>query len=311
MRYKFTLLFILITLFSLAQMWCPPGATWKYTFYGYLSNGYTELDYVADTVIQTKTCKKIEQRFKGNYLFVSTTNTVDIHINNHFTYENNKVVYIYSYGFFDTLFNFNASIGDKWRTVTHPGGSSCWASNRKLAEVMDTGSVTINTVKLRRLAIKYLYSVPMSTNTITNIDTVYEKIGSKKSFLFPFWCETMIIDPDFSVYGQPFRCYSDNLFGSCKANGLTYCDFILEAKENEEINKDGFIYPNPVISQVNLNLKGQLQPGKIIIYNSLGQKVLESEIKDEIDVSAFPRGIYQLYYDLENRGSKNFKFIKE
>src|ERR1700741_2173723 len=95
--------FIIAFVFNLnAQMWCAPGASWKYTFTGYLSNGYTELNYVSDTIINSITCKKINQRFKGMYLFVSSTNTVDISIQNHFIYENAKTVYIYSNSVFDT-----------------------------------------------------------------------------------------------------------------------------------------------------------------------------------------------------------------
>lgn len=151
------------------------------------------------------------------------TGTVNVSVANHFTHENSKVVcYFNSNSSFDTLFNFNANIGDKWLRIVHPNASTCIQQRREVL-VLDTGHVFMNSAYLMKIVLKYT-SVFLSTYTTTVIDTVYEKIGSKKNFLFPFVCEGALLDPDL-LAGGAFRGYSDNLFGAY--NLVSNCSFIL------------------------------------------------------------------------------------
>jgi len=67
-----------------------------------------------------------------------------------------------------------------------------------------------------------------------------------------------------------------------------------------------FQYPNPVQSV--LHLRGLDQPGKIEIYNSLGNKVLE-DTGISINTEVLPAGLYFLNLNVDGK-SQSFKFIK-
>jgi len=67
-----------------------------------------------------------------------------------------------------------------------------------------------------------------------------------------------------------------------------------------------FPYPNPV--QSILYLRGLDQPGKIEIYNSLGNKVLE-DTGISINTEVLPAGLYFLNLNVDGK-SQSFKFIK-
>lgn len=287
MRILIAFLLVCGSTLSMAQNWCPPGATWKHAMYGFQCVGYSDLIYIGDTVIQSKTCKKINHRFIGYNPMFAPTGTVNDSITNHLTYENNKVIYYFNINSqFDTLFNFNAAIGDKWLRVVSPHGGSCNVVPRKAVEVLDTGSVTLNAVQLRKLVLKYTH-VYMSTFTTTVIDTVYEKIGSKKNFLFPFVCEGAMVDPDI-LAGGAFRCYFDNSFGNY--NVSSNCNYINNIDGSVSIPEKLVLFPNPTATR--FKLQGDFIMNTIRVFDVCGKEKQINIIDDEVDVSALDCGIY-------------------
>lgn len=73
-------------------------------------------------------------------------------------------------------------------------------------------------------------------------------------------------------------------------------------------NQDGkvFIFPSPVKNILNLKFLTSDVTQIISIYSLQGQKVMESEYKEQINVSSLQPGIYFLKYK-----NKNYKFIKD
>ena len=72
-------------------------------------------------------------------------------------------------------------------------------------------------------------------------------------------------------------------------------------------------YPNPVISNLNIEIPGNLSKVKVSVYNQLGQEILIQIITKNsklIDVSDLASGIYLVKFSTQNN-SKTFKFIKQ
>src|SRR5690349_15370835 len=114
MRKHLLLFFVSISAAALSQKWCPPGANWIYEIGGFGTDGQIEYAYTKDTLIQGKMCKKISGTFAGKR--GSAPYTVDPNFEHFFSYEDNNVVYVYNgIGIFDTVADFKASVGDKWR----------------------------------------------------------------------------------------------------------------------------------------------------------------------------------------------------
>lgn len=288
---KITLLFLFAANSLLAQSWCPQGATWKYSFYGFMTNGYNELHYAGDTLLQNVTCNRIEHRFKGSHY--SAPNTMsDIHIGNYYTYESNQVVYVLSDTLFDTLYNFNAAVGDQWQIVRHPFGSSCWPSPRRTVQVTDTGHVIINSTWLKKLVLQYTLGYGMSAQTYH--DTVYQTVGSIHHFLFPFHCEGLVIDPDFSDFLQPFRCYSDNgVLVAYAAPGIVDCNFIAGTAPAPALGGGVRVFPNPFSGM--LIVENEEGAGQFRLNDVLGKTVWMQSLDRgtrSIDLAGLPAGIY-------------------
>lgn len=70
------------------------------------------------------------------------------------------------------------------------------------------------------------------------------------------------------------------------------------------------IYPNPTINYINIE-QSNLEKSKIEIINSLGQTVLKSEFKNQIDISGLVSGFYTLLLKDNSGGVITKKFVKE
>src|SRR5262245_13616095 len=96
----FLAIFCLISFLSLeAQKWCPPGATWYYTHqYSYpILEYYIKMEYVKDTLVNQKECKKINESTvysKGSFYSI-------------YTYNSGDTVYILTNEVFQPHFYFN------------------------------------------------------------------------------------------------------------------------------------------------------------------------------------------------------------
>ncbi len=299
-----------------AQMWCPPGAEWTYSYtYTFpTSNGYVILKYVNDSLINTKTYKKINSTFYG-YNAAYGSGTVTINQGYYLLYQNAKLIHVYNGpNPDDTLFNFNANIGDKWLRTRHSSDPFCNAQRQQVT-VIDTGHVIINSLNLKKLVLSYVRGMWVGGSTTTYVDTVYEKIGSVKNHLVPWTCETSVPSPGASGE-QPvgnFRCYKDNVFPSYQHPGTLSCYTIVGTKINE-LNKENFIttFPNPVDNVLHLRSnRNNLENSEIEITNTLGQTVLKLTYRNEIDVSNLTNGCYFLRMSDPDKKEFHSKFIKE
>lgn len=287
-------------------MWCPPGATWHY-FNNYLQinsykSGVTELQYTGTVTVNSIVCKQIIGTFTGVSPFpfspVGTYTILDFR-----TYENNNVYYLYdpSTNAFDTICNFNASVGNKWRPTMLPQSTSTNCGfPRPYVTVIDTGHVTINSNYLKRIVVQ--------DNISFQKDTIIEKIGGFNQFLLTYYnCIT-----DVPPYGT-LMCYQDNNFPLFKKPQYNTCNYDPTNIEEHEIPEYKF-YPDPVGAILNVASKKGEQI-EVRIFDLAGREVLVSITKSQmsyiVNLEKLTKGIYfvRLYSSGQFLGVK--KIIKE
>ena len=308
------LLFIIYLIFNLTikgQSWCAQGATWHYKiyvpiFYPY-QNGTLKLSFTNTVSINSIACDNIKGVFKGIIGTAgspTTTNNNYVDLN---TYENNNTVYLYNPNtlIFDTIANFNSSIGDKWLLTEFPNPSFPPCSfNRPVVTVIDTGHTSINSNWLKKIVVNY------TVNSVPRTDTIIKKMLCVTNFLFPSY-HCIVDGPN---YGG-FICYSDINLGLHIKTGYTVCEYIPTGIDENIFSKTNFlIYPNPIKDFLNFEFNSSLiNDMKTSITNSLGQIVFIQNIltsKQELDLSFLASGIYYLKVQ-SNSEQKVFKIIKE
>ncbi len=287
----FMLILIIQTMFCSAQIWSNPGAEWHYGYVNYgppVSHGYLKLKYVNDSLIGSVTYKKLKVTPYYAYTSGMFTN-YSILLN-----ENSKLITLFT-GNIDTLFNFNATIGDKWLRVRI--GSSTSDITRRYVTVIDTGHVIINSMSLKKLVLSYQHG-GYATATVTNyLDTVYEKIGSVKQFLNPAEIETTPLICDVSGYKvfANFRCYSDNTFSLYQYSSALNCTSVVGIEENKFPIYNISLFPNPTNSTLNiLDEQNDFKNSTIEIKNNFGQTVMLIPFSTNIDLSNLVSGMYYL-----------------
>lgn len=299
MKKTITLSFILSCFTLLGQSWCDLGANWKYSYMsGFGTEGYVEISYVGDTLINTQLSQKLSKNLFA-YDF-PTGQPVNWFLGIECTYEDNGVVFIRYNDDWDTLYNFNANVGESWRMAKQPLTNAC-DSNSTLT-VIATGTTTINTISLNYKVVEFNYGGFMSSG-IT--DTIIEKIGFTGSYMLPYdFCNGALDAHE----GGPFRCYTDNLFATYQPHYIGACDYVSIDEISEKIKVE--IFPNP--SSDLLQLKGDLNPKTALfeINNLAGQQQLSGIIEDGIDISNLPQGLYiiSVFYD---KGKSNLRFVKK
>jgi hypothetical protein len=313
-RILLLITFFIVCKVNIAQnSWCPTAAKWYYSSYCFgLNEAKKTVTYIKDSVLNTINCKYVKSEKtcappqNGSYSLY------------YFTYENNNVVYLYNAnGIFDTLFNFNAAIGDKWFHYLNSSGSvgdtnSCnfW---RSTVEVIDTGHVTINTFNLKKLALKYnQISRNFNNDTVHfyTIDTVYERIGSLYNGWCPITCEPYYMQTD-GEYNGSFRCYEDSSFGLYHKLGTLACDS-LQGVSLKEINSKSklIIYPNPSSDKISIETtKNFVFPISVEILNSIGGLIKIIHFQKQTDIQININDIKEGLYFVKIVGEQN-TFIK-
>lgn len=256
-----------------AQVWCPPGASWHYNGDALMLSGYHELTYSGDSIVSSLNCQKILDRLEGHG-FPSDINAI---VDSFYTYSQSGVVYIYNnrYGLnrFDTLFNINANIGDKWRMPL--ADTACDSIN---VVVLDTGSTVINSLNLKWLNVKFKYSNASSSYVY---DTIIERIGFVKTFFyFPMVCQ-YIDERSF----DGLRCYSDNTFGSYSTGISSSCNYFYTGIYEQATLSQIELYPNPVSTELTVRLKTLNNKTVVVIRDILGVTIKEIDWKSQVNGS--------------------------
>ncbi|HWR93784.1 MAG TPA: M1 family aminopeptidase [Flavobacterium sp.] len=135
--------------------------------------------------------------------------------------------------------------------------------------------------------------VPIRLVGIENesIDVVLDNKVNGESFIvdIPFEVTSMIFDPNKELISK------DN------TNNLSNLDF--------NFNSEVVIFPNPSNYEINIGLPNQIDIQKSIIYNFLGQKIIETDQKT-ISTENLANGVYTIQINT-SKGNFHKKFIKK
>lgn len=281
LKKLFVRISIIVSIFASVSMhsqtFCPAGATWYYTDASADWYGYSKLYYLNDTTINSISCKKIAHYYEGTGIF----GTASGYRNPYFTYEQNGVVYLYNnrYGNnkFDTLFNINAQIGNRWR---FPLVDTACADSTYFVTVLNTGTKNIQGFNLNWLYVK-IGPLDYSGNQTFGyvLDTIIERLGYRYDDIDYAPCYGSTAE---GIHGD-LRCYSDDTFGFYSAGIVIGCEYVTNIEKLGTNEKNVKIYPNPVSDKLNiaidlkqtetaileiLDITGQLQYSHILNGNN-------------------------------------------
>lgn len=307
------MLFIFVSLLGVnvsAQAWCAKGATWYFDHWNLVTGaGYVKWTYLDNNaVIDNKVC---------NRFLLQTVGGRNSYGDHYFTYYNNKVVYyLYDGGsayVYDTLYDFNAKPGDKWR-MSPTYRPQCSAGK---VNVLDTGSNIIAGQKLKWLKVQY-------TSSMRNFsDTIYERIGAIKAYPYHFF--NVCPSGADNEWGGPLRCYSDNQILNYIKDYSQACDYYLDVSIKGYNSTDEFvrIQPNPTSALLNIELSNDLLAScDIKVFNLLGKECQFEKLKEtvnglnsstsiSINLSGLTPGIYQLSITQNGQLFVNKRIIKD
>jgi len=292
MKAKLFFFTILISQLIFGQTWCDEGANWKYRYMsGFGTEGYTEISYIGDTLIEGQLSNKLSKQLVAFDLVA--LEDVNYDYGYEYTYEENGVVYLWFNNHWDTLYNFQAEIGDSWRMAKQPLLTN---DSNSVLNVVAKGMKNINGIDLKYLVVDF--------DGTWNKDTIVEKVGFIGSYMFPYDGYNGGLDVH---EGGAFRCYEDDQFSTYKPYFSGECDFTVSISELDKENMLN-IYPNPV--STTLNLKEEIfQNADYKIFNEKGGLMMNGKLSNTIDVSNLSHGLYIITIEIDYN-IKSYSFVK-
>ncbi len=289
MRSQRTLLTITLAFTAvlpvISQIWCPPGATWTYTFSNsWTTEGYARFTYWGDTLIDGFTSQRIDAYLE--YVDYPSDTTYAFQDGPYYTSVSGDLVSIWDGVAFDTLYDFNAAPGDHWQAAMPDGGES-WV----YSVVADTGTLVIDGLTLRFLALQ-------------NGDTIAERLGLFNGYFLP-WVG-MIID----AAGGPLRCYSDVDIDHTRWWWDFGCASWLGQDEPRAATTI-MLSPNPGEDQ--LTLSGLVGTPEVLIMDATGRvcsRRRAATATATIDTAALPTGAYTVQVRDAEGSTQSLRWVK-
>lgn len=292
-----------------AQKWAAPDANWKYNYFVYTVQGYINAYIDGDTIIEGKTALILQEDLSGHNN-IQNNGFQNAFFKREYIYEDDGLVSIWNEDKWDTLYNYNAEIGDSW---TPPKQHYDWDEDNCLYEsyitltVTEKGTMEIGGESLEFLAVTLKNNPENELYEFEFQDTIVERIGFLKSYYKVFsHCD----DIESDTRGEGFlRCYSDEDVDYINSNYDKDCDFITTVGiSKNDIDLNITLAPNP--AQNEFEVIGDIHPKATFKVISLIGRTWEVErVDNKIDISFLPSGTYHLRIESDNQVSHH-RFIK-
>lgn len=267
--------------------WAPIGAKWYFTkpTLSESNNVCILFESVKDTVINERTCRKIEIKSCANPEYI---------LSKEYIYQNNDSIFYFNSGNFYLLYDFSAKLEDTimvHKNWFKPTDGYLFDNEDSIQyfkyKIIDIDSIEISGEWLKRQTVSPLKDGDwgFGINGVENF--IIEKLGS----LVYFFGRYGIIYTS-SVYGI-LRCYSDSSFSFFNPDWNNSCDYI-SGLNKIELNDYLKIFPNPVKEIIKIETKN-LGNGQVNIYNLVGIKELTVELNSkitELNIRHLLPGIY-------------------
>lgn len=299
MKKRIYIFFLFVSTFSYSQEFATPDAEWVYDYIG-TGSGITKIYYLKDTIVQSRNLRKFQREMIRGGATLPGLNTFYNPI--YFQVEQGTVIVSEDLLHFDTLYKFDAPIGQKWKTYYN------YRSNRKdsiESEVIDTFQVEVDNKMIPAQAIEYTYFRQSQPWT----DTVYQNIGPKWAYILPWDFLERAVD---GGEGGFIRCFKNDELGQIEFSHRWHINpFVFECDQvstiqNLNLNQLKF-YPNPVDSQ--LKIENEMSNTTFKIFDLTGKKLKSNVLpigKSEHDLTNLNSGIYFIKIK-----GQTFKFIKQ
>ena len=287
--------FLFASTFIHAQSFGSQNAQWVYDYNRMGGPGVTKFKIDRDTTVNGVTYQRMQK-----VAIRENSNGEIVHyprIPFYLRQDNGIVLYTGDFTFEDTLFNFDAGIGDSWTLPRRRDNDDDFFLKYS---VVDTFQVNFNGVPVLSQAIEIVNS---SSPTIFK-DTLIKDIGSRNQLIVLFdWPPPDIEGGDRGV----LRCFSNDELGAVdflpfheaslyadNLSGFEYdCD-VLSSTEGAQSSSFFSVFPNPT-NQFLTIASSEQRINQIAIYNMNGVLVNNYELDHtqyELDVSHLPAGVY-------------------
>lgn len=272
-------LFCLTSLFLSAQTWCESGSVWHYNYVNFGYQGYVEITYTGDTLINGQTANKLR---KVQAVYGPNNQYDTVQLGFEYTRENNGIVTILNdQNNWDTLYNFTAQVGDSWQMAKQPFSSGTCDSNSRLT-VTSMGNLSIH-------GQAHQYWVVAFDNWGMS-DTLVEGIGFIGSYLLPYDACDAALDGN---EGGVFRCYQNDNLSTYKPNYSGSCDYIVGLENDQNGLNRLQIYPSP--ARDILNLQGDFSAEtRYAIIDLAGKTKQKGQLQLQIEIGDLSSGVYFL-----------------
>lgn len=305
------------------QVWIDEGAVWHYDYSNIGYGGFYKYEYTGDTLIEGYNCQIISGR---DYQFTSNQNgeivlSGEYGLETRYTYVSGDTVFFWNKNEdkFFTLFDFGAEIGDTW-TIANERPNN-WVidpdtdSDTSKIEVIETGTININSNNYRYIKIKPVYG------SLYGFEGTYvERFGNIDSTLnvfqdlFPnFYDYSNSVMAEWNMY--KLKCFQDNSFALYNPTDQEDCEYYLTHLGVDVFEMDKVkCYPNPTTEF--LIIENPYSESIIAdIYDINGRLIDNAEInstsKIELDISNYENGIYFIKIKTNISNGKTIKIIKQ
>ena len=269
--------------------WPDPSAKWVYGSNYWNYAGYNLMTYSG------KCQNGTSNEFTVDSYFISNEEDTSIYnVNTVCFVQRDGIVYsiIDNPGYGDTLYNFNAVVGDYWSITGH---------YETEIHVEEIGTIDINGHDLKFQKVRV--DIEYNENTISSTDTIVERIGFLNRYFIPYdYIQTAF---DANEGGPPF-CYYDDTIGYYSKTGI-HCN-VLEniVPTREEKISPISIFPNP--ASTDIFFEG-VTPDKVLLIGINGNRKELELANNRIDISQLNSGMHFLQLRLDEKDTV-FKFIK-
>ncbi len=285
------LISLLLTLNSRAQTtttkeFSPQGASWHYNYdYYWGESGYYQVNYVKDTLVEGKMCKKLSRQLYAYNQVNGNQYTENRGFD--FLYQEGEKVYFYYSNSFNLVYDFSLQVGD---TLTLK--DRWFGCDDKAFSIDSIGTTIIHGDTLKFQVVNEVVNEGFGSYWPDSTILV-EKIGCLSWYHFP--APECITDSDFQP--KELRCYTDDASPTYAVVDTTLyaCDYVASTSVIKQTFKPQ-ISPNPAVNQLQIELPSHFPSINIQIYNTHGQliKNLEHVTKNlvQLDCSDWQSGIY-------------------
>jgi hypothetical protein len=281
---------------SHSQTWISSNATWHYNFESLGGvKGYHEISYLKDTLLNGEQCEYLQvirQAYapsgppNWNYIPLEPDT-----LEPRFTFLRNDTVFYYTGEGFSILYCMNATAGQSWDLGVDTNELLC---SRSIVHVENISSIQINGQDW-----PVLHVTPDPNSSVWLYGRIISRFGSYDNYLFPLpQCCDPGIAVEFDIFY--FSCFQDDDFPLIQLYEDA-CDNPLAVgmREPYPITNTMMIFPNPASDFVHIRVpffKNGCR-SQIIVNDLYGKEKCRLNIEAEVtnlDISAYPRGIYQI-----------------